>query len=286
MKIVLGNQFKNEQSRIVEWLCYYRDRGITDFVLCNDHSTDDSIKKIHSVEGINCTLLNSVCQPSTFNNSKQTDYYAGNCAVAISISKNFKHIHEKVLKIYGNNVILGFFDVDEFLLGQTKNLSEEIINITSNYMMTSICGFDVDSDLFSLDEDIGVLKQTTRSMSVKNRHLSTRKSVIKSFLNLNKDEQNHFCSINPDDCNNSGGYAHTGGLDRVKAFDVPPYKPGVEDYGGHQPIVPSNENGEWHSPNKKWHLAPPKKLKYLHYRSSKKDTTINKKLFDEDYTIP
>ena len=58
MKIILTNQFKNESLRIVEWLEYYRDRGIKDFILINDNSTDDSIQKINSVPNVSVTMIN------------------------------------------------------------------------------------------------------------------------------------------------------------------------------------------------------------------------------------
>lgn len=285
MKIVLANQFKNEGSRIVEWLSYYRDRGITNFILCNDHSTDDSIDKIKSVESINCLIIDSSQPKSKYHNSKDTESYSGDCSVAISISNNFKKIKELTLKVFGNEVILGFFDVDEFLIGKTKNLSEEIINATNNFLMVSVCSFEVDSDLFNLDSNIPLLKQTTKSMSVKNRSLCTRKTTFKSLLNLSKDEKKQFCSLDPNTCGNCGGFAHAGGVDRSEAFGVPPYR-GFLDLGGHDPIIPTKEFEEWYSPNKKWCLIAPEKLIFLHYRISKKEQKVNKKLFDMEYTIP
>lgn len=75
MRIILANQFKNESLRIVEWLEYHRDRGIHDFILVDDHSTDDSVQKIQSVKGISAKILSSELPPLEFLNSQDTEAY-------------------------------------------------------------------------------------------------------------------------------------------------------------------------------------------------------------------
>lgn len=282
MKIVLANQFKNEGLRLVEWLEYYRDRGITDFVLCNDNSTDDSVEKIRSVKGINCLVMDSIVPPSHFHSSKDTDAYAGNCAVAVSISTNFKRIHRRVLDMHGKETLLGFFDVDEFLVGKTRELHKEIVDCSSDYLMTSLWSFEVDSDMFNLTLDKHILSQTTRTMGTKNRSICTRKSVFKSILNLLRDKDNLFCSFDPSIC--GGCYAHGGGVDRALAFGVAPYR-GYAD-PNHDPAIPVNDSDEWISPFRNWRLVAPNLMKFLHYRKPTYDHSSNKNLFDVDCLVP
>jgi hypothetical protein len=78
MKIILTNQFKNESLRIVEWLEYYRDRGIEDFILINDNSTDDSVQKINSVPNVSVTIISSDLPEVNFFSSDQTEKYRDN----------------------------------------------------------------------------------------------------------------------------------------------------------------------------------------------------------------
>ena len=52
MNIVLANQFKNEQNRLKEWLAYYKELKICDFILVDDHSSDNSLNEISKESAI------------------------------------------------------------------------------------------------------------------------------------------------------------------------------------------------------------------------------------------
>lgn len=268
MNIVLANQFKNESPRLIEWLTYYRDRGITDFVLCDDGSSDNSLDRIRSVSGIECLVFRSSSPESNFYNSSQTESYRGNYQLAVSISYNFKRAHALTLEKYGRNTILGFFDVDEFLLGETKNLRDTIEKETADHLLVSICSFEVDSDRFTVGSNIPILNQTTRSMSTKNRYASERKSS-KSFVNLSLDTENRVQSA---DIHLVGQNIHCGGIDVGAVFGV--------DCVQH----PKEESDEWICGG--WKLSAPNKIKFLHYRSPSYISRSNSHLFDMDYLIP
>ena len=90
MNIVIANQFKNESRRIPEWLEYYRDRGITEFVLVDDNSTDNSLEAINSVKGVNVSVLKSDSTNLPFQNSLDTERYKGDVSLAESISRNLE----------------------------------------------------------------------------------------------------------------------------------------------------------------------------------------------------
>lgn len=268
MNIVLANQFKNEQNRLSEWLSYYRDRGIVDFILCNDHSTDDSIGRIQSVEGINCTVFDSPFNPLSFHNSNQTESYRGSHGLATNIAKNFKRCHEMAIERYGSNTILGFFDVDEFLMSEIGELPVVIKQQMSDCLLMSVCSFEVHSDIFNPLSHVPLLQQTTRSMSTENRFISERKT-FKSFCNLSRKDSLHVFN---GDMSNVGAYIHACGIDIDSVFGVP-----TVDH-------PRNDSDMWKTNG--WKMPSPKNLKFLHYRSPTYISRSNFHLFDTDYIVP
>ena len=277
MKIVIANQFKNEGKRLREWLEYYRDRGITDFVLVNDHSTDNSIEVINSVVGVNVTVMDSPFNNLNFNNSKDTEHYKGNIALAETISTNFRRVHQFVLQKYGRETILGFFDVDEYIVGQTKNLAEVINATASQYLISSICSFEIDSDTIDLDSDVPFIKQTTRSTSTSSRYRCTRRSTAKSFANLNRKDSNLIFSV---PVQAFGESIHGCGVPSKRlGFDAK----GNPEYG-HYVSQPINDTDECITDGRLC-LVAPKTMKMLHYRKPSYDLATNKPLFDTDHTI-
>lgn len=268
MKVVLANQFKNETLRLVEWLEYYRDRGIVDFILCDDNSADDSIDKIRSVEGINCVIINSSSPPSKYESSKDAEMYRGDCGLALSISTNFKRMYEMVLDHYGKSTILGFFDVDEYLIGKTKDLSSCVRSCIDNHLLLSVCSFEVDSREFCLSANKRLTKQTTKSTSTENRFRSERKT-FKSFCSLFHQRQSELFTC---PASYLGQTVHACGIHVEKEF------------GCDGPKHPTLDSEEWYCGD--WKLASPSTLKFLHYRIPSYIQPENYHLFDTEYSIP
>lgn len=249
MIIVLANQFKNEEARLQEWLLYHKTLGITNFVLVDDHSTDRSVEIINSIKGINVDIIKSEFSPiQCFSNSKDTNRYAGNGSLAMNIAQNYKIIHDFVVKKYGTECYLGYFDVDEFIF--SKN-NEDIIKILNdnaeNYPTLMLSSLEVNSFKFNT-VDGWLTLQTTNSMSEENRQKSTRSETIKSFQNLKlKDQFNFFENIQ---YYNIGIFIHAGAIHPSK--------------------------GKYINPNN---------LAFLHYRHPMYSPEINANLCDVDYDV-
>jgi hypothetical protein len=272
MNIVIANQFKNESKRIPEWLEYYRDRGITEFVLVDDNSTDNSLEAINSVRGVNVSVLKSDSSNLSYQNSIDTERYRGDTSLAHSMSLNFRKVHKYVLDKYETNTILGFFDVDEYIVGETSDLNKIIRETISQYLMVSLCSFEIDSDTIDLDSNTPLLKQTTRSTSTLGRTKCTRRNTIKSFANLSRDDSNVIFSAPID---RYGESIHACGVPSI-IFD------GMLDHYANQPKSDTDENVT----DGRLLLAQPKHLKFLHYRVPSYDLKINKPLFDTNHIVP
>lgn len=213
MKIVLANQFKNEENRLEEWLLYNKALGITDFILVNDHSTDNSVKIIQSVKGVTVHILDSEYLPdNTMYSSIDTHKYQNGGGVAGTIAKNFRRIHDFCLKTYGKEVYLGFFDVDEFIfLDISKTTLLELIKTNiQNYAVLGISSTEVNCNTFNIDGSWLTLQNYTAT-SPKNQEISTRGGTAKSFQNLNYIDPTIFyrghCSTDV------GSIVHSGGVD-------------------------------------------------------------------------
>jgi hypothetical protein len=186
-------------------------------------------------------------------------------------------IHQYVKQKFGKDTILGFFDVDEFIVAQTRNLKEEIVQYASNFLCLSVCSFEVNSDLFDVSSEVPLIKQTTRSTSVENRNRSGVLS-FKTLLNLSLDENDEIFGLPPDHWN-LGSLIHLGGVDQTK-FNMKENEPVVH---------PSADGVEWKTIRKNgWCLAAPQRLLYLHYRSPSRLHTTNNdlSLYDKDYEVP
>jgi hypothetical protein len=214
-------------------------------------------------------VIDSSYTPTEFHNSKDTQSYAGNSHLASSISTNFKRIHKIVLDSYGTSTILGFFDVDEFVLRRSNRLSEEMMQSLSGYLMVSVCSFEVDSDRFDPNNSIPLLKQTTRSMSTGNRFKSERMS-FKSFCDLSHPKSN---ILFQSPINYYGPNIHACGVDIEKQFECS------------SPIQPKEDSDTW-SVGMNWKLASPQELTMLHYRKPSYIARENFHLFDKDYAVP
>lgn len=218
MKIILANQFKNEALRIEEWLKYHQELGFKDFVLMDDNSNDDSIKIAKSINNINVDILTFKNNRTAFNGSIDTDRYRGSTEFAKNISDSFIKIHNYCYDKYGKDVVIGFFDVDEFIFSENNlDITSFIKEKINDLPVLSIFGFEVNSNNFNVNNG-WVTLQTTLSMSYENKLKSTKKTNIKSFQNLNfKDKISFF-----EPClkyGNYGGIIHNGG---VNDENVPP----------------------------------------------------------------
>lgn len=273
MNIVIANQFKNESKRIPEWLEYYRNRGITEFVLVDDNSTDNSLEAINSVNGVNVSVLKSDGPDLPFGNSVDTERYKGNVALADSISRNFRKVHKYVLQKYGTNTILGFFDIDEYIVGETTDLNSAIRETVAPYLMVSLCSFEIDSDTINVHSNTPLINQTTRSTSTYGRSKCTRWSTIKSFANLSRDDSNIIFSTPVTDYGES---IHTCGV---------PSRTFSSNYVGHYESQPKNDTDETVTDGRLL-LVQPKKLKFLHYRVPSYDMEFNKHLFNTNHRVP
>jgi hypothetical protein len=296
MKIILTNQFKNESLRIVEWLEYYRDRGIKDFILINDNSTDDSIQKINSVPNISVTIINSDLPEVNFFSSNQTEKYRDNEELQKSIVHNFNRVFNLVKSYADNNLILGFIDVDEFIFSSkdNENISDLIIDEIKSYAVISLSSYEVDSRLFDLKSG-SLLAQCTRSMTTEKRLACTRNWITKSFINFSSINLNFAFSAARDQY---WAQVHLCGMPikikkrlstilirnvlngllvllRLKKFEITFSK---------KNLIPIGEDDSFAYKDIYKRVAPTI-LRYLHYRSPTYDLDENKHLFDVDYIL-
>lgn len=278
MRIVIANQFKNESKRLRDWLEYYRDRGVTEFVLFDDHSTDGSREVIESVDGIHAVVMNSPFDALSFHNGKDTEAYKGDVSLALAISSNFRIIHNFVKKNYGPNTLLGFFDVDEYIVGYDKDLGKIIRSVASDWLMTSLCSFEIDSDYIDLNSDVPMIKQTTRTTSTINRTRCTRSTTVKSFINLGREDSNLAFSAPIDAVGES---IHCCGIPSWHLY----FNEKNQSVRGHYKNQPQTDD-EGYSVDGRLLLAPPNVLKFLHYRKPAYDLETNKPLFDIDCFVP
>jgi hypothetical protein len=231
MKIVLCNQFKN------------------DFILIDDYSKDNSIEIIKSIKDINVHILKATTPETSFENSKDTNAYAGISSLAVNIIKNFQRAHKFCLEIYGNDVYLGFFDVDEFLFYPeypNKKIIEIIDNNFDNKPVLCVGSLEVDSDLFDLNKE-WITQQTTRGMSFKTKFEGTRRETVKSFQNLKYNDLSIFYNI---PIHLYGHHIHHGGVE------------------------PKNCN-----------FLPLETCAFLHFRKPMYDPDINRKLCNTNYEL-
>lgn len=212
MKIVLANQFKNEQRRLKEWLLYNKALGVTDFILVDDYSTDESVKIIKSIKGITVHILPSLTEKTGYSGSADTNVYAGISHLAQNIVKNYKQIHKYCLDVYGKNVYLGFFDVDEFIFYKdygTKSLLSVIQENIKDKPVMCLGSLEVNSDMFSLSKDEWLTQQTTTAMSFESKFQGTRKDTVKSFQNLSYNNLSVFYKTSE---RLYGHHVHSGGV--------------------------------------------------------------------------
>ena len=296
MRIILANQFKNESLRIVEWLEYHRDQGIYDFILVDDHSTDDSVEKIKSVTGIRATVLPSELPPLKFMNSQDTEAYRGNERLAKVIVLNFNKVFQYVKEHYHQNTVLGFIDFDEFLFADAsqKSVATLIAENIESYAVMSVSSFEVDSRKFHVTNG-SVLKQTTRSMSVKSRALSTRNFVVKSFINFSSPNLKYAYSS---DQNEFWSQVHLSGMPlRTKKNASSVLLRNIKNILAHyllrkkreftvldSDFVPLHEGDRFVIPGIYLRLEP-NTLKFLHYRFPTYDLEQNEHLLDQDYQL-
>lgn len=296
MRIILANQFKNESLRIVEWLEYHRDQGIYDFILVDDHSTDDSVQKIQSVKGISAKILSSELPPLEFLNSQDTEAYRGNERLAKVIVLNFNKVFQYVRQHYDQDTVLGFIDFDEFLFSDAthQSVANLIAENIKPYVVMSVSSFEVDSRKFNV-ADGPVLSQTTRSMSVKSRALSTRNFVVKSFINFSSPNLRYAYSS---DQNEFWSQVHLSGMPlKTKKSKNSVVLKNLKNklssclFGVKREFtvldsdfVPFHEDDRFVIPGIYLRIEP-RTLKFLHYRFPTYDLEKNQHLLDQDYQL-
>lgn len=261
MRIVLANQFKNEAHRLREWVLFHKEQGISDFVLMNDNSSDDYLDKLSKIKKTNIAILKSEESTTVYKNSEETNNYAGNLTLARSLSLNFKKILDYVKKEIGTDVVLGYFDVDEFIFSETSNI-HDVLESYKNFSMTSVFSYEVDSNRFDPNKP-WVTLQTTRSFSDENRIKGSRNQTVKTFCNLRHPDKNIFFTSGESDY---GGNIHLGGVN-------PTYW---------NPNKVEKMYPEFQTENR-CIFSDTKKLKFLHYRKPAYDLEHNIKYFDKDY---
>jgi len=295
MKIVLASQFKNEAIRAVEWLEYYKARGIVDFILCDDHSTDDSIARINSVEGIKVKHFSSQSVPTRFSGSSDTELYKWDLEHPQNQHTNFRRMFAYACEHYGPDTAIGFLDMDEFIFtNRDAPLHQVISEKIKPYAVMSICSFEVDSRTFELNGS-NLLDQTTRSMSVENRAISTRRTTVKSFIQLGHPLSKYaFTEPIPE----IGAGIHTAGLPlssrqtwpklirkRLKNWLRMIVGSGPKRWYALESVwVPQHLHDSF-ALEDLWLRVDPFSLSYLHYRTPSYDMPINGPLFDYDYDL-
>ncbi|ABP33558.1 glycosyltransferase family 2 protein [Polynucleobacter asymbioticus] len=295
MKIVLASQFKNEAVRAVEWLEYYKARGIVDFILCDDHSTDDSIARINSVEGIKVKHFSSQSVPTRFSGSSDTELYKWDLEHPQNQHTNFRRMFAYACEHYSSDTAIGFLDMDEFIFTNSDvPLHQVITEKIKPYAVMSICSFEVDSRTFVLNGS-NLLDQTTRSMSVESRARSTRRTTVKSFIQLGH-PLSKYAFTEP--ISEIGAGIHTSGLPlssrqtwpklirkRLKNWLRMMVGGGPKRWYALESVwVPQNPHDSF-ALEDLWLRVDPYSLSYLHYRTPSYDMPINGPLFDCDYDL-
>ncbi|QWE08978.1 glycosyltransferase family 2 protein [Polynucleobacter ibericus] len=295
MRIILASQYKNESMRVVEWLEYYRDRGITDFILCDDHSTDNSIEVINGVAGINVIHFSSLSTPTRFSGSSDTELYKWDLEHPQNQHKNFRRMFAYACEHFDADTAIGFLDMDEFIFTNArKSLVEVISESIKPYAVMSICSFEVDSRTFELNGQ-SLLAQTTRSMSVKSRTHSTRRTSVKSFINLGHPLR---CYAFTEPVEEIGAGIHTAGLPlssrqtigklfrkRLKNWFRALLNLGPQRWYALEDVWVPKDPLDRFSLDTLWLRVDPFSLSYLHYRTPSYDMSINSPLFDCDYDL-
>lgn len=214
MKIILANQYKNESSRIEEWIRYHKEIGIVDFVLVDDHSVDNSKDIAKSINDINIEILENEQAELSFNGGINTEKYRGSTQLAKTICNNFIRIHEYCYAKYGEEIIIGFFDIDEFIFSEKElDIPKTINDFIKDEPVISLYSLEVNSDKFEVGSE-WITLQTTNSMSMENKLKSTRDTVIKSFQNLSFKNKIDFFTpcFNFNNFYNYGAIIHNGGI--------------------------------------------------------------------------
>ena len=295
MKIVLASQFKNEAVRAVEWLEYYRDRGISDFILCDDHSTDHSLERINSVSGITVTHFSSQSEPTRFTGSSDTELYKWDLEHPQNQHTNFRRMFTYACEHYGPDTAIGFLDMDEFIFTNSDlPLVQVISEKIKPYAVMSICSFEVDSRTFELN-GIKLVDQSTHSMSVESRVKSTRRTSVKSLIHLGH-PLHKFAFTEP--IPEIGAGIHTAGLPlssretwgklvrkRLKNWLRTNLTGGDRRWYALERFWVPQSPHDAYALDSLWLRVDPYSLSYLHYRTPSYDMPINGPLFDCDYDL-
>jgi Glycosyl transferase family 2 len=295
MRIVLASQFKNEALRAVEWLEYYKARGITDFILCDDHSSDHSVELINSIDGIHVKHFSSLSIPTRFSGSSDTELYKWDLEHPQNQHTNFRRMFAYACEHYGPDTAIGFLDMDEFIFTNSDlPLVQVIGEKIQHYAVISICSFEVDSRTFEVTGN-SLLAQSTLSMSVESRMHSTRRTSVKSMINLGH-PLSRYAFTEP--IEEIGAGIHTAGLPlssrktlsgmwrkRFKNYFRALLKPSAKRWYALEEVwVPKNPYDTF-SLSSLWLRVDPYSLSYLHYRTPSYDMAINGPLFDCDYDV-
>jgi hypothetical protein len=185
--VYLSNMFKNEGPRLLEWLTYHYVCGFKRFVLVDDHSTDNSraiIDKVRQrLSGIEITVLNSELRNLPFSGGAETERYRGSEELCRTLMANYRRVFE-MLK--GENPIIGYFDVDEFLFSKVGQVSEVVVNIfEANHEALMLLLMDYQADYSKFKVELGWLtQQSTAQTSEQERASNERSTTRKCFLNL------------------------------------------------------------------------------------------------------
>lgn len=158
MKYVITNQFRNESSRLEEWILYHSYQGFDSFILFDDWSDDNSVEilnKLRDKYSLNIIVEKTDGKGVKYKNSSETNSYNGNIDVAWRIARSAT----KGLEIARQNnphSIIFIGEVDEFL---HTPLDIKIVDLIENLQLKHnekhlyIQSFDV-CDSFTLDKPI------------------------------------------------------------------------------------------------------------------------------------
>ena len=162
------------------------------------------------------------------------------------------------------------------------------------YAVMSICSFEVDSRTFQLGAG-KLVDQSTRSMSVENRVHSTRRTTVKSFVNLSH-PLSKYAFTEP--ISETGAGIHTAGLPfssrqtwpklirkRFKNWLRTLLHIGPKRWYAMEEVWVPHHPHDFFALGVLWLRVDPHSLSYLHYRTPSYDMPINGPLFDCDYDL-